>query len=96
MKVKVLPGQCLSDLAVQYLGDAARVVELAQMNGISVTDSLQAGTELEMPAAAKKKKPVVQLFTDLANAPATDKPVLVDVVNEGIGYWIIEYDFKVS
>lgn len=96
VKVTVLPGQCLSDLAVQYLGDAARVVELAQLNSIGVTDTLQAGTQIEMPAAAKKKKAVVLLFTDLANAPANDKEIVSEDVLEGIGYWFIEYDFKVS
>jgi hypothetical protein len=95
--VKVLYGQTISDIAVQELGDAERSMELAALNGMSVTDDLSATSTLLVPDYDTTKRNIVQLFSDQANAPASadvsgDNTALL----EGIGYWYLENDFVVQ
>lgn len=49
MKITVKPRQTLSDIAVQVYGDESAVVLLARTNGLSVTEDLAPGAELEAP-----------------------------------------------
>lgn len=46
MKVKVLSGQSLTDIAIQIYGNVEGVFMLAQENGLSVTDELEPGQML--------------------------------------------------
>lgn len=93
-EVKVLYRQTIPDLAIQELGDAERAVEIAEMNGLSLTDELEAGQVLMLPDYDIQKRDVVQLFSDRALAPATgDEDVTID---EGIDFWVIEKDFIVQ
>ncbi|RXK57576.1 LysM peptidoglycan-binding domain-containing protein [Lacibacter luteus] len=97
-EVKVLKNQTVSDLAVQYLGDAERVVELAALNNISTTEMLIPGQMIKMPVADIQKQRIVTVFNNPATAPASYYQETNDQgeVLEGIGYWIIQDDFKVS
>lgn len=52
MRVKVLPRQTLSDIAIQVYGDLRGLEALMDANGISATDDLQPGSELECPDRA--------------------------------------------
>ena len=47
MKVTVLSGQSLVDVAIQVYGSAQGVFVLAEENGLEVTDALEAGQVLE-------------------------------------------------
>ena len=49
MKVTVQRRQTLSDIAIQVYGNVSAVTALAEANRISITDDLEAGTELECP-----------------------------------------------
>ena len=95
--VKILDGQTISDIAVQALGDAERSMEVAYLNGMSLTDDLIAGSFINVPDFDLSEKNVVQLFSDPANAPASDDSAGgVDEILEGIGYWYLENDFIVQ
>lgn len=60
--VKTLDGEALVDVAVKHLGDATRVVELAQINGLSVTADLVAGSILEIPVVGDDKEKLVRIL----------------------------------
>lgn len=49
MKVTTMPGQSLQDIAVQEYGDLSAVFILARKNGVSPTEDLRGGQELERP-----------------------------------------------
>lgn len=55
MKVTVLQGQSLQDIAVQTCGTAEADFLIAVLNGLSVTDELQAGQVLDVPVAIEKR-----------------------------------------
>lgn len=86
----VQAGQSLADIAVQYLGSVSAMPELAQLNGITITDELEPGTRLELPSV------VSQAVANYMNAGGYAPAANVQDELEGIGYWGIEYDFIVS
>lgn len=95
--VKILKGQTLVDIAMQELGEASRVMELAVLNGIKVTDALIPGQTVEVMDFDTAKRSVVLLFADDANKPASGG--MCDVVGgtgSGISFWAIESDFVVQ
>lgn len=99
-KVTVSYGQTWFDIAMQELGDIERTVELAQLNGRSITDALEAGEVLNVPGFDSTKRSIVQLFLTQANKPASgDTSIAVDPEtggNEGIEFWALENEFIVS
>lgn len=99
-KVTVSYGQTWFDIAMQELGEIERVVELAQLNGRSITDELVSGEVLIVPDFDSEKRDIVQLFTTSSNKPASgDSSIAVDPdtgSNEGIEFWALENDFVVS
>lgn len=94
--VKILDGQTIIDIAAQELGDLERSYEIAQMNGMNLTDELTAGEMINVPDADISKRNIISLFADAANAPASDSPESNTDRLEGIDYWIIENDFIVQ
>ncbi len=95
--VKILLGQTISDIAVQELGDAERSMEVAGLNGLSVTDDLSTMSTLLVPDYDTSKINTVQLFSDIANAPASaDVSGGFAAPLEGIDYWILENDFIIQ
>lgn len=95
--IKVLFGQTWPDLAVQQTGDAARAIEMAILNDVSMTDSLIAGMSVLAPDPAKEMKATVLLFSDKANAPASEDIIgQMKSKNEGVEFWGIEKDFIVQ
>lgn len=94
--VKILDGQTIIDIAAQELGDLERSYEIAQMNGMNLTDELTAGEMIDVPDADISKRNIISLFADEANAPASDTPESSTGILEGIDYWIIENDFIVQ
>lgn len=102
MKAVVLDCQSLLDMAVQELGDISGVFELAEKAGLSLTEELNAGMELEVPAfdadkqvaayyASKRIRPATAITIDSTSGPGGGELLL-----EGIEFWGIEYDFIVS
>ena len=62
MKVTVINGQCLSDIAVQVYGSVESVFVLAKENGLSVTDLLTAGQQLDYSSENIVNKRVVDYY----------------------------------
>ena len=97
MKVKVLPLQSLLDIAIQHKGAVENTFALAVVNGLSLTDDLPAGTEIKLPDSANKDSDVLNYYTAKRLQPATAVIMLPEAERlEGIGYWVIQTDFKVS
>lgn len=94
--VKVLDRQTVFDIAMQELGVVDRSFEIADLNGISVTAHLVAGSEIIVPDYDTTERTTVKMFSDPANAPASDDNQLDELLFDGIGYWIIENTFIVQ
>lgn len=92
--VTVKDGQTLFDIAVQSLGSVDRVFDLAQLNGLGISDELVSGQVLLLPDVDFDDGDVVDKFED------TWYPASGDGENEkppgGIGYMQIGTNFKVS
>jgi hypothetical protein len=56
MNLNARYNQALIDIALQGTGDVTRVIEVAQLNGLSITDDLTAGDELITPVASVDKQ----------------------------------------
>ncbi len=84
-------GQNIFDMALQMFGDATGVYDLAVINSLSVTDSIEPGTELNEPEFETNKS-VVQYFTARNLKPATGN----NQESGGIGYMGIDFNFIVS
>ena len=94
--VVVKQGQSLLDLAVRYIGVPEAYINIANLNGLDITAVLEPGKILLIPEVVNNK--VISVFSS-QNEPATDYlnfetegPEQL----EGIGYWIINKNFKVS
>lgn len=97
MKVKVLPLQSLLDLAVQHTGAVENTFAMAVANGLSLTDDLPAGAEIQLPDNVNKDSDVLNYYTAKRLQPATAVILPSEAERlEGIGYWVIQTDFKVS
>ncbi|MBW7838454.1 MAG: hypothetical protein H3C36_02195 [Chitinophagaceae bacterium] len=98
MKVTVLNKQSVFDIAVRYCGSAQAALEVARLNGISVTTVLVPGSELEVPNRAEVRD-VVNYFESKNHQPATAwNPISENEQPkpEGISYWAINDDFVVT
>lgn len=65
MIIVVENGQTLMDLAIQYYGNASAIFDLANDNGLAVTDELHPGTAL----VVRDEKPdtAIGIFADYLN-----------------------------
>lgn len=92
--IKILKGQSLFDIAIQSAGSIEHIFELAIENNISITESLDAGTQIIVPDNIELNSNVVSYYTRNSLKPATAiaKPMQLG----GIGYMAIEIDFIVS
>lgn len=71
MKVVVLAGQTLADIALQVYGSVEGVFVLAQENGLEITDTLLPGQELEYQPENVLNKGVAQYYATERIYPAT-------------------------
>jgi hypothetical protein len=95
MEVRVLNGQSLFDIAIQAAGSVEAVFDIALANGIGITDELQPGTVLVIPAVLNRQ--VADYYSSRGIRPATvlsaDDATLL---RDGVEFWMLEYDFIVS
>ena len=98
--ITVLHNQSLLDIAVQYTGTIENAFKIAVANGLSLTDELQPGAQLIIPADAEMNNDVVNYFSAKGIQPATgltENDLLIEqTVQRGIGYMQIGKTFKVS
>ena len=71
MKITVRDRQNLWDLCLQYTGSLEGVFDLALANGLSLTDSLEAGQQLELPDGLETDPDIRTYFQDNDIVPAT-------------------------
>ncbi|MDR0559123.1 MAG: hypothetical protein LBG92_03070 [Prevotellaceae bacterium] len=102
MVVTVLSRQSLLDLAVQTSGSAEAAFELAAKNGISVTDDIDAGCELETVAVANAATANYYRNNDIKPATAAGGDSSGNgggtggYADEGIEFWYVGFDFQAS
>ena len=96
MRHKCGVGQTLLDVAVVTAGSVEAVVALAVANGMSVTDTLENGQELELVEPVRRD--VVRRFAVSGMEPATEiSPEEASVLLPGgIGFMAVQVDFVVS
>ena len=99
--IKILAGQTLLDIAIQELGDRERIFELMYLNQLALDQDLSAGLQIECPDYDLSKKEIVKVFSNAMHKPASSAETRIDngglnIAGEGIGYWIIEEDFRIN
>lgn len=98
MSITVLHKQNLADVTIQYQGSLEAWFDMALLNGISVTDTLEAGTELS-DLTEVERPDMVRFYTQKNIRPATDlaSAEAESIISEdcGIGCMEIEATFKV-
>lgn len=94
MTVEVLPKQTLIDIAMQQYGNALRVSDMAFEMDCSITYELTAGalTVPDFTDLTAKENGIRKALVKNKPASATE----ADTQQEGIGYWIIGLNFKVT
>lgn len=97
MKATVKDRQTLADIALQYSGAMEAAFELAELNGIGMTNDLSDGQQLEIPKTAADAA-VVRRYKVKGVEPATalSEEDLSALAQEGINFMGIEIDFIVS
>ena len=96
--MNIMAGQTLLDLAMQKLGSVEAVFALSLLNGMSVTDDLQAGDKLNCDLTPYSPQ-VLNIYNDNQYKPASGLNIpgqQIPVSLTGIDYWVIENDFIVQ
>ena len=98
MTTTILHNQSLLDLAIQHTGSVENAFILALQNGKSLTDDLEYGEALNLePTTINQNKDILSYYQSKKLQPATAVTQLPEIERlEGIGYWVISNDFKVS
>lgn len=91
-KTKLYQGQSLFDKANEITGSVENAFEMAVLNAISITDSLEIGQELLTVPATNKT--VVLFFSEKRPATGMKKPPIPPGL--GIGYMRIGVNFKIG
>jgi hypothetical protein len=73
MTTKIKQNQTLFDIAINCFGDANIAFEIARINNISVSDTLEAGRELLLPNYTLTKSVDVATGTSLPDSYFTEK-----------------------
>lgn len=91
--------QSFLDIALQQYGSLEAIMEMALLNGLSISEDIEAGSELQTPAQEKViVLEVVSFYMSKNIKPATAiTAAQSQAINpQGISYWAINIDFKVS
>ena len=97
MTTTILHNQSLLDLAIQHTGSVENAFVLALQNGKSLTDDLVAGEQLYLENT-KNNQDILSYYQSKKLQPATGVSHTggSSLQLQGIGYWVISNDFKVS
>ena len=97
--VTVLHNQSLFDIAIRYTGTIENAFKIAVANGLSLTDNLEPGAQLIIPADVEMNNDVVSYFESKGIQPATGFDFNSEDITpelEGISYWILNKNFIVQ
>lgn len=100
MKKKVLDSQSLWDIALQESGDVTQVFEMAESEGISLTDELPVGQEIEIPVEPGNRA-LADYYSVNGIRPATAIAASLlegegALWQEGIEFWELELYFVIN
>ena len=97
MTTIILHNQSFLDLAIQHTGSVENAFVLALQNGKSLTDDLVAGEQLSLENT-KNDKDILSYYQSKKLQPATGVSHTggSSLQLQGIGYWVISNDFKIS
>lgn len=96
-KQQVLHNQSLLDFALHHYGKIEALFDLTLINGISATDVLTPGAMLETSETIDKSEDIVNFYTYKSIVPASGLVGnLLPEALTGIGYMVIQNDFKVG
>ena len=97
MTTIILHNQSFLDLAIQHTGSVENAFVLALQNGKSLTDDLVAGEQLSLENT-KNDKDILSYYQSKKLQPATGVSHTVgsSLQLQGIGYWVLGYEFKIS
>ena len=94
---RVYENQSWLDISNILYGTSAHAYRLAQENKSSITENVKAGTLVNYPLDLPNNKLVLLSMASYKSNPATAVIMLPEEERlEGIGYWAISVDFKVS
>lgn len=85
--------QTLFDVALTCFGRAEAAVDIAILNNLTLSDTLQAGTTLNLPdSVPRTDQAVVDAYAlnNINPATAPDAETEQQLNPEGIGYWFVE------
>lgn len=92
--ISVKSRQSVFDVAIQACGSVEGAIELAMLNGWSLTEELEAGAVVMVGKEINSK---VKRFYDYNEiCPATSISTADVIREDGIEYWAIENDFIVN
>lgn len=88
--------QSLLDLALQHCGAMEAAVDIAQLNGLSLTDDVDTSRDIALPAVTNRA--VVAHYAARGIRPATAVTMDEETGTKlgGIGYMAINVDFMIS
>ncbi|MGH2643541.1 MAG: hypothetical protein ACRDE2_06315 [Chitinophagaceae bacterium] len=97
--IQVLARQWLADIAIEASGNLDSLFEMANDNGLGITDDLTIGSMLvtDFDSNIQPNKQVVLFYAQNSIMPATGLTEQ-DIASQlgGIGYMGLQIDFKVS
>lgn len=94
---RVYENQSWLDISNILYGTSAHAYRLAQENKSSITENVKAGTLINYPLDLPSNKLVLLSMASYKSNPATAVILPPEEERlEGIGYWVIQTDFKVS
>ena len=93
MQTTTRNNQTLLDIAVQECGTVEAAFEIAERNGLALTDELNTGQKLDIVMTTTREESVVQDRINPATAPSAEETEMVPY--GGIGFMGIEIDFVV-
>ena len=91
-----LAGQAWIDMCMQEIGNEERLFDLADLNDVSITDDIAAGTAILSIAEARKEIVRVLQRVKPASRIRPENDTDTGEIMEGIEFWAIEFDFVVS
>ena len=96
--VRIAANQSLFDISIQQCGGIEAVFEIAEQNGLSITDRLIAGSTIEISEDTMIDKTIIDYYQMKGIKPATDvtASAMDGLRDEGIDFWAVAVDFVVQ
>jgi len=97
MTVKILHNQSILDIAVQHTGSVFNAFAIATANDMAVSEILTAGNSILIPDNVNNDESILNYYNAKNIKPATSLKDVQSVIEyKGIGYMIVEDNFKVG